>query len=119
LNTLREWQLACLKGDLNLVFPNGAGNIEELGNIIHRGLVSAQATPAKYTSLHCLRHFYASWCINSEADGVLGLPPKTVQTRLGHSSISLTMDVYGHLFPEQEDTGKLDAAELGLVKLVS
>jgi len=26
-----------------------------------------------------------------------------IQARCGHSSISMTMDVYGHLFPEMDD----------------
>ena len=40
---------------------------------------------AKYTGLHSLRHFYASWLINRKEDGGLGLPPKVVQERLGHA----------------------------------
>jgi integrase len=70
---------------------------------------------AKYTGLHALGHFYASWCINSKADGGLGLPPKVVQERLGHSSIVMTMDVYGHLFPRGDDADELAAAELALL----
>ena len=38
---------------------------------------------AKYTGLHALRHFYASWCINRCVDGGLELPLKVVQTRMG------------------------------------
>jgi integrase len=34
-----------------------------------------------------------------------------VQARLGHSSITITLDVYGHLFPAVEDTDELAAAE--------
>jgi integrase len=49
----------------------------------------------KYTGLHSLRHFYASWCINPVDRGGQGLPPKVVQDRLGHSSIVMTMDTYG------------------------
>jgi hypothetical protein len=51
---------------------------------------------AKYTGLHSLRHFFASWCINQPQMGGLGLPPKVVQERMGHSSITMTMEVYGH-----------------------
>ena len=58
---------------------------------------------AKYTGLHCLRHFYASWCINRRADGGLELPLKLVQARLGHASIQMTADRYGHLFPELDE----------------
>jgi integrase len=44
---------------------------------------------AKYTGLHALRHFYASWCINREEDHGLNLPPIVVQKRLGHANIPL------------------------------
>ena len=66
---------------------------------------------AKYTGLHAFRHFYASWCINRRADGGFELPAKVVQERLGHSSIMMTMDVYGHLFPRGDDSAELAAAE--------
>ena len=47
---------------------------------------------AKYTAMHALRHFYASWCINRTEDGGLGLPPKNVQERFGHANITITLD---------------------------
>jgi len=88
------------------VFPNGAGHVENHGNVVNRGLWPAQiaagvavpvldsegaptvdekGTPVvapKYKGLHALRHFYASWCINRKADGGLELPGKVVQERL-------------------------------------
>jgi integrase len=73
------------------------------------------AKRAKYTGLHALRHFYASWCINRRLDGGLELPAKVVQERLGHSSIMMTMDVYGHLFPRGDDAAELEAAEKSLL----
>jgi integrase len=126
VNTLREWKLACPKGDLDLVFPTGAGNIEWHPNIINRGWKPAQvvagvvndAGEAKYPGLHALRHFYASWCINRVKDGGLELPGKLVQERLGHSSITMTMDVYGHLFPSTDDGGALAEAERRLLSPV-
>ena len=70
---------------------------------------------AKYTGLHALRHFYASWCINREEDHGLNLPPIVVQRRLGHSNITLTYDRYGHLFPQGEDHAEqMEAAALRL-----
>ncbi|TBB05144.1 site-specific integrase [Rhizobium ruizarguesonis] len=119
--------------DSHLVFPTGTGNVESLGNIINRGLIPVQiragvtvdngakndkgepVLDAKYTGMHCLRHFYASWCINRTEDGGLGLPPKVVQERLGHSSIVMTMDTYGHLFPRGDDAAELAAAERSLL----
>jgi integrase len=135
VNTLREHKLACPKSALGLVFPTGAGNAEYHSNIVNRGLIPAwiaaditmpvmdkagqpardsSGTPlvrAKYTGLHSLRHFYASWCINRKADGGLELPPKSVQERLGHSTIAMTLDTYSHLFPRSDETAELAAAE--------
>jgi integrase len=137
--TLKEWKSACPESDGDLVFPNGAGKVEALANIITRGLVPAQIAAgitipaadaegkpildargkrrlrAKYTGLHALRHFFASWCINRPEQGGLGLPPKVVQERLGHSSITMTYDRYGHLFPRGDDAHELDKAELALL----
>jgi integrase len=69
---------------------------------------------SKY-ALHAFRHFFASWCINRRDDGGLELPAKVVQERLGHSSIVMTMDTYGHLFPRGDDGRELAAAEAALL----
>jgi integrase len=66
---------------------------------------------AKYTGLHPFRHFFASWCINRKVDGGLELPAKVVQERLGHASIAMTLDVYGHLFPRGDDAAELAEGE--------
>jgi integrase len=121
VNTLRQWRPQCPKGLENLVFPTGVGTIENHANIVQRILDPAQVAACvvdgqgapKY-GLHALRHFYASWCINRKADGGLELPPKTVQARLGHASIVMTLDRYGHLFPAQDDGTELAAAERAL-----
>ena len=119
INTLREWKLVCPKGEHGLVFPNGVGRIESHANIVNRGLIPVQVAAglttakgkAKYTGMHALRHFYASWCINRKIDGGLELPLKVVQDRLGHASIQMTADCYGHLFPRGDDGTELAAAE--------
>ena len=41
---------------------------------------------------HDLRHTYASLLIQQ------GAKPKYIQAQLGHGSIQVTMDIYGHLF---------------------
>lgn len=119
VKVLREHRVACPNGELDLAFPNGKGRPENLSNILQRGLaptlvasgvVNARGK-AKYTGLHNLRHFYASWCINRRIDGGLELPLKLVQARLGHASIQMTADRYGHLFPRGDDGSELAAAE--------
>lgn len=122
LATLREWKLACPKGELGLVFPSASGKIQHHSNIVRdvltptlvaAGLAATGGAP-KY-GLHSLRHFFASWLINRKEDGGRGMPMKTAQTMLGHSSITMTADVYGHLFDRGDDAAELAAAERGIL----
>ena len=122
VNALREWKLACPPSALGLVFPTSRGGIVRHENIIRQIFMPTQITAgvlkdgeAKYTGLHSLRHFYASWCINRKEDGGLGLPAKVVQERLGHAGIQITLDTYGHLFPRGDDGAELAAAERALL----
>jgi integrase len=123
VSTLREWRLKCPRSALDLIFPNGNGNVENHQNILNRGFFPAQIAAAvvtkghkpKYTGLHSLRHWFASWCINRRADGGLELPLKVVQERLGHATVVLTSDRYGHLFPRGDDGSELAAAERALL----
>jgi integrase len=117
VNALKEWKLACPTGAAGLVFPNGNGNVESHANIANRGFYAVQraagivdaAGKPKY-GLHALRHFFASWAIER------AFSPKRVQALLGHSSIQMTFDVYGHLFPSLEDDhAKFAAGELAVV----
>ena len=122
VNALREWKLACPKGDLDLAFPNKRGNVWDYVDIVERGWKPAQIVAglvndegkAKYPGLHSLRHFFASWCINRKVDGGLELPLKVVQGRLGHATIVMTADRYGHLFPRGDDGAEMAAAEKAL-----
>jgi integrase len=122
VNVLREWKLACPQTELDLVFPSGRGGVRKLSGIIESDLIPAwvaarvvtKTGAAKYTGMHAFRHFYASWCINRKVDGGLELPPKLVQRRMGHASITITMDTYGHLFPTGDDGSELAAAEKAL-----
>lgn len=115
VNTLKEWRLACPKGKLDLVFPSGAGEVEHHPNIVARGWnplqIAAGVTVMKDKkdeqgrairvagpryNFHALRHAAASMFIES------GMTPKRVQTIMGHSSIVVTFDTYGHLFADDE-----------------
>jgi integrase len=116
INALRQWRLVCPKGALDLVFPNGAGNIESLTNITKRNWKPLQCScgivtetgKARY-AFHSLRHAAASLFIAH-----LGWTPKHVQAVLGHASITMTFDRYGHLFSDhagdREAMKKLEAA---------
>jgi integrase len=121
LSALKEWKLACPKGEADLVFPTAAGKVEQhasmlldLAPVMVAAGVVDKADKPKY-GLHAMRHFYASWCINRKADGGRELPAKNVQQLLGHSSIVITLDTYGHLFPRGDDRDELAKATQALL----
>jgi len=46
---------------------------------------------------HDLRHTAVALAVGQ------GAHPKAIQTRMGHASIKMTLDRYGHLFPELDE----------------
>jgi len=120
VNTLREWKAVCPERRkdehggpitaLDLVFPNGRGNVESIQNIYRRFWVPVQKKcELPHYGFHALRHVAASLFI-----AYLGWTPKRVQEVMGHSSITVTYDTYGHLFSDKsadrEAMKKLEAA---------
>jgi integrase len=105
VNTLRQWKLS--NGQHDLVFPTKSGSPRLPMSIFinWRRLLSTCGLP-NY-KFHSLRHACASMFIE------LGWQPKRIQDVLGHSSITMTFDRYGHLFPQADlaaDMAKLEAA---------
>ncbi len=56
--------------------------------------LGAEALPR--LTLHGLRHTHATLLLE------LGIHPKVVQERLGHSNISTTMNIYSHVTPTMQ-----------------
>jgi integrase len=145
VNTLLQWKRECPRLDtglydlagqriklLHYVFPNGLGCVESHQNIVNRGFFPIQiaaglAEPMLDSkgdprldktgkplmrgkhSLHALRHFFCSWLIDR------GKAPKDIQVQMGHSSLVMTLDRYGHLFPRQDDAAEMATAEAALL----
>jgi integrase len=145
VNTLLQWKLECPRMDtgecdragkpikvLHYVFPNGLGFSENHANLVNRGFFPVQIAAGlsepmldtageprsdkdgqpmlrgKY-GLHALRHFFCSWQIDR------GKRPKDIQTQMGHSSLVMTLDRYGHLFPRNDDAEEMARAEAALL----
>jgi integrase len=121
---LKRWKLRCKPSALGLAFPSATGTPVRHNNLLRRmyfplqvraGLgvpkldkagkpqVGKEGEPiltGKY-SFHALRHAAASSWIESRID------LKRLQVWIGHESIQLTLDTYGHLLADQERDAEL------------
>jgi len=70
--------------------PGGPLTPDSVDSAFKRHLTLAGLPEIRF---HDLRHTHASLLIAA------GVHPKAIQTRLGHSSITVTIDRYGHLMP--------------------
>jgi integrase len=109
IKELKKWKLASGKSKLGLVFPNEAGEPMDHHNMVNRFFLPALKTAGLSRKLengkterirfHDLRHTYASLLIEQ------GENIKYIQTQLGHSSPTVTLNVYAHLMkPTNQDS---------------
>lgn len=107
---LQAWREACPASDRDLVFPTTRGKPLAHRNLgrewskiqLAAGLTRCrsqlggmQRLAPRY-QLYDIRHFRASWWIYERID------LKSLTTRLGHSSIQVTFDIYGHVITDAE-----------------
>lgn len=132
VNALTKWKLRCPASPLELVFPSAKGTPMFHSNIVlqfqeplqlRAGLTRPHTANGKPTlhqsgaavlegiySLHDFRHACASLWIEQRVQ------PKRVQMWMGHHSIQVTFDTYGHLFAAlEDDTAALDAMVAGIM----
>jgi integrase len=109
INTLRQWRLACPPSVLGLVFPSPQGTIPRMSTCHERWRVLLRRCALPHYGFHMLRHAAASLFIKH-----LKWTPKRLQAVMGHASINMTFDRYGHLFEDvtadREDMAKIEAA---------
>lgn len=125
VSILKAWRLRCQPSDLNLVFPNHRRGVMdqkgiialflgiqvEAGLAIDTGKVDGNGGAiwkARY-GLHSLRHAAASAWIKQ------GIDLKRLQVWIGHATIQLTIDTYGHLITDTSaDAALAGGAETAL-----
>jgi integrase len=95
--------------DHDLVFPNRVGKPMDHGNLYDREykpLLERAGLGDEGFTFHSLRHTFATELFNQRKR------PKIIQSLLGHSSITQTMDTYSHLLDDVDDAeiGGLDEA---------
>ena len=110
LSAKHEWR------DCDLVFTNANGGPIERQNLVRRSFKPLLAA-AKLPSIrfHDLRHTAATLMLAQNTH------PKIVQERLGHATISTTMDTYSHVMPamQREAADKLDDALVSALNVAS
>jgi integrase len=79
------------------VFPNGADRPIAAASFWNNHFSRAQRVSAVSCRFHDLRHSSVALAIAE------GAHPKAIQARMGHSSINVTLDRYGHPFPELDE----------------
>jgi len=90
---LKKWRLKLGKSELDdLVFPSPSGGPMHRSTLYKQGYLPAiRKSGVPRIRFHDLRHTFATLLIDQ------GEHPKYIQGQMGHSSINVTMDVYGHL----------------------
>ncbi len=105
IKALKKWKLACLPCKLNLMFPNEAGQPLNHNNMVSRFFEPAlEKAEIERIRFHDMRHTYASLLIEQ------GENVKYIQKQLGHSSPTVTLNVYAHLMKpvNQESACRLE-----------
>lgn len=82
--------------DFDLVFPGPFGGPLDPSVLTHTFERLSKKASVKGVRLHDLRHFHASLLLQMQVH------PKVVQERLGHATISITLDTYSHLIPSMQ-----------------
>jgi len=83
-----------------LVFPNGYGDVMIPHNITKRSFkrLLVKAGLSRDVRFHDLRHTAATLLLGS------GVNAKVVSEMLGHSSVSITLNIYAHVLPHMQQS---------------
>ncbi len=96
--------LMAVRPKSGLMFPREPGSEEPISEVSlrRRAARAWEAAGLEQITLHECRHTYASYMIAA------GVNAKALSTYMGHATITITLDRYGHLMPGNES----EAAEL-------
>ena len=89
---------------LNLVFPRQDGYFTDTGTFLDAFSRIQRKLEIPHRSVHAIRHTFATRALES------GILPIVVSRTLGHASIQITMDIYGHVVPDfaEQEMAKME-----------
>jgi site-specific recombinase XerD len=95
LNEQSEWDEGWVESGLVFTAENGAALDPESISRYWRQAVKKTMVPT--IRLHDLRHTHATLALQA------GIHPKVVSERLGHATVSITLDTYSHAIPAMQE----------------
>jgi integrase len=95
LDEQNDWDEAWVESDLVFTLENGAALDPESVSRYWRQAVKKSMLPQ--IRLHDLRHTHATLALQA------GIHPKVVSERLGHATVSITLDTYSHAIPAMQE----------------
>ena len=82
----------------DLVFPNGVGTVQSADNLVKRGFYPAlRRAGLRKIRFHDLRHTFASLMFHNRE------PVTNVSKTMGHASPAITLSIYAHMIPTEDD----------------
>jgi integrase len=96
IQTQERWSAGPEYLDLDLVVCTAIGKMKNPRDLMKTMFSLLEKAKVSKITFHGLRHTHASMLLK------LGVHPKVVQERLGHSSIQVTLDLYSHLYPNMQ-----------------
>ncbi len=106
LEEQNDWDEAWIESGLVFTAENGAALDPESVTRYFRQAVKRSMLPS--IRLHDLRHTHATLALQA------GIHPKVVSERLGHATVSITLDTYSHAIPAMQEEAAALIAELVL-----
>jgi integrase len=95
LDEEQEWDEAWVESGLVFTLENGGALDPESVSRYFRQAVKMSMLPS--IRLHDLRHTHATLALQA------GIHPRVVSERLGHATISITLDTYSHAIPAMQE----------------
>jgi len=93
---LQTHKINCHANEYDLVFCTSNGTPLDPDNMVKQQFhPTLSRAGLRRIPFHSLRHSFTALLIAQ------GEHPKFIQSQLGHASIQTTMDLYGHLFPQE------------------